>query len=143
VGLAALMTVGLPTLDARAFSQSAVSDSAFDSRPVHVDSRLSVLSVTLIARPTRATVGSAVRFTLTVADNHTIGALGYAVKFGDGTTRTIVVPEYCIAPPGRPGRATWSFSHRYSKPGRYRVSAFAYMNCSSMRGTKAVSLTIT
>jgi hypothetical protein len=84
-----------------------------------------------------------VKFTLTISDDHVLGAFGYVVKFGDGTTRTIAVPQYCLALPGRPGRATWRFAHRYGKPGRYRVSAVGYMNCSSERATKVVSLIIT
>lgn len=101
------------------------------------------LSVTLTARPTRAAAGFPVEFTLAMADEHANGAFGYEVRFGDGTNRTIAVPQYCLAPPGKPEHASWRFLHRYSRAGKYRVSVLGYVNCTSTRVTTAITVTVT
>jgi hypothetical protein len=103
----------------------------------------SELSVSVSLHPSRAPAGTPITFTLTMIDEHALGAFGYLVKFGDGEIRTIPVPQYCLAPPGRPAHAAWRFTHRYSKPGRYRVSVRAYVNCTSASVTKVSTLVIT
>lgn len=103
---------------------------------------ISELRVSFTVYPSRTTVNSPLTFTLKMADEHAIGAFGYVVRFGDGTTRSIVVPQYCLTSPGRPQHATWRFIHRYLKAGRYRASALAYVNCTSTRVTKVVTVLI-
>lgn len=107
------------------------------------DLTASQLEVVLMIRPARAIVKAPVTFTLTMSDSHAVGAFGYELKFGDGTSRTIAVPQYCLVPPGRPAHATWRFTHRYSKIGRYRVSVLGYVNCTSTRALRAITVVIT
>jgi hypothetical protein len=130
---------------------SAHGSSLPGMRKVAVDSAASArrhgtpsgLTVTFAAHPTHAATRSPVKFTLSITDDHAVGAFGYLVKFGDGTTRTIAVPQYCLALPGRPEHVTWRFSHRYQRSGDVRASVVAYMNCSDARDTKVISLVIT
>jgi hypothetical protein len=120
-----------------------LSDSAAiePSRPPSQAS--SKLNLSLTAYPVRVTAGSQVLFTLTMKDKHAVGALGYEVAFGDGASRTIAVPQYCLLPPGIPAKTTWRFVHRYSKPGSYRATAHGYVNCTSTHATQATTIIVT
>lgn len=57
------------------------------------------------------------------------GALSYRVRFGDGTGHQDPVPLFCRASPGVPEHAGWEITHRYSRPGTYRVSVYGSINC--------------
>ncbi len=71
------------------------------------------LAVTLVATPMRAKAGSPVQFKLTAYAPHAPGALGYQLRFGDGTSTHNVTPQFCVAGRGAPTRQTWRLSHRY------------------------------
>lgn len=64
-------------------------------------------------------------------DAHAPGALSYAVRFGDGTVAQNRVPQFCVAAPGPRRRATWHLTHRYARPGSYRVSVRVSANCTT------------
>ncbi|MGB9113451.1 MAG: hypothetical protein WCF24_12095 [Acidimicrobiales bacterium] len=80
---------------------------------------------------------------MTMVSDDALGAFGYDVRFGDGKSRTIAVPQFCLAPPGRPERATWRFSHRYSTAGHYHLSVLGYVNCTSEHATEAITVIVT
>jgi hypothetical protein len=101
------------------------------------------LAVTLTATPTRAKIGSTLQFEVTASDAHALGALGYQLRFGDGTSAENVVPQFCVAGKGAPSRQTWRLSHRYKAAGRYRVSASVYVNCTSDHATATVTVSMT
>jgi hypothetical protein len=101
------------------------------------------LAVTLTAAPMRAKAGSPVRFELTAYAPRASGALGYQLRFGDGTSTHNVTPQFCVAGRGVPTRQTWHLSHRYKAAGRYRVSASVSVNCSSDFGTAGVVVDVT
>jgi len=100
------------------------------------------LSVTLTVRPWRAQRGSAVHFELSVSDSHATGALGYLLEFGDGPSAEPVLPMYCLAGAGRPAHQTWQLSHRYLRPGHYKVMASGFANCGSGRVTATVNIQV-
>ncbi len=116
--------------------------SAVDTKSVR-NLSASPLEVVLTIKPARAIVKAPVTFTLTMSDSHAVGAFGYDLKFGDGTSRTIAVPQYCLVPPGKPAHVTWRFTHRYSKIGHYRVTVLGYVNCTSTRASSATTVVIT
>jgi hypothetical protein len=101
------------------------------------------LSITLSITPVRAVPGAAVEFNLSVAARAAKGALGYVVRFGDGSISTIPIPMYCLAGPGRPEHQAWRLSHRYTRAGTYDVSATGFANCGSGRATVTASVVIT
>jgi hypothetical protein len=144
VGLVAVTSTGVPVFNvagsARPPAMIVASAPVRSLRDLGPDT--SQLTVTFTVRPTRVEAGSPVQFALTMAAEHALGAFGYDVKFGDGTSRTIAVPQYCLAPPGRPEHATWRFSHRYAKAGRYRVVVLGYLNCTPLRATKSVVIVV-
>ncbi len=100
------------------------------------------LIATLTATPTRAKVGSTVQFEVTASVRHALGALGYQLRYGDGTSAENVVPQFCVAGKGTPRRQTWRLSHRYKAAGRYRVSVSVYVNCTSDHATATVVVSI-
>ncbi len=100
------------------------------------------LVATLTAKPTRAQIGSTVRFEVTASVRHALGALGYQLRYGDGTSAENVVPQFCVAARGAPRRQTWRLSHRYKAAGQYRVSARVYVNCTSDNATAAVAVVV-
>ena len=108
------------------------SGCAADARAQHglVTGRSDGLAVTLAIAPTPASAGSPVVVRLTATDPHARGALGYVVRFGDGTTaESSPVPQFCLAGTGRPAHQTWRLPHRYERRGRYSMSATVYINC--------------
>jgi hypothetical protein len=98
------------------------------------------LIATLTATPTRAKIGSTVQFEVTASARHALGALGYQLSYGDGTSAENVVPQFCVAGRGAPRRQTWHLSHRYKAAGQYRVSASIYVNCTSDQATATVAV---
>jgi hypothetical protein len=102
------------------------------------------LTVMLTATPMMAKAGAPVQFGLTAYAPHAAGALGYRLRYGDGTSAAeSTVPLFCIAGKGRPMRGTWPLSHRYRTAGRYRVSASVYFNCASDHATATVTVNLT
>lgn len=102
------------------------------------------LAVTLTATPTRAKTGSPVAFNLTVYVPYASGALGYQLRYGDGTSAGQgAVPLFCIEGGGAPRHQTWRLTHRYKAAGRYRVSAIVYVNCTSDHATATVAVDVT
>ena len=72
------------------------------------------------------------------------GALGYGLRYGDGTSAPpIEVPQFCLAGRGRPVRQSWRFSHRYRAPGRFRASLSVQVNCGGAQATAALSVLAT
>jgi hypothetical protein len=112
-----------------------------------VSSRVTVhsggLAITLTATPTRAKIGSTVQFEVTASEAHALGALGYQLRYGDGTSAENVVPQFCVAGRGAASRQTWHLSHRYKAAGRYRVSASVYVDCTSDHATATVAVDVT
>jgi hypothetical protein len=101
------------------------------------------LAITLTATPTRAKISSTVQFEVTVSDAHALGALGYQLSYGDGTSAENVVPQFCVAGRGAPSRQMWRLTHRYKAAGRYHVSASVYVNCTSDHATATVVVNVT
>jgi hypothetical protein len=102
------------------------------------------LAVTLTATPTRRKTGSPVELNLTAYAPHALGALGYQLRYGDGTSAAQnTVPLICVEGRRTPTRQTWRLTHRYNAAGRYRVSANVYINCTRDHATATVTLTIT
>ncbi len=87
------------------------------------------LKVTLTLSPARAAAGAPVSFRLAMGASSAAGALAYRIRFGDGSGRQNIVPEFCRAPPGGPGHGSWQISHRYARAGTYRVTLFGSVNC--------------
>jgi len=100
------------------------------------------LITTLTATPTRAKIGSTVQFEVTASVRRALGALGYQLRYGDGTSAGNIVPQFCVAGRGAPIRQTWRLSHRYKATGRYRVSATLYVNCTSDHATATVAVSV-
>lgn len=98
------------------------------------------LTVALTAMPPRAKADSTVQFEVMASERHALGALGYRLRYGDGTTAANVVPMFCLAGKGAPVRQTWRLSHRYGSPGRYTVSLTVYVNCTSEHVTTTVTV---
>jgi len=101
------------------------------------------LTVRLRISPARVTRDAAVVFSVSIAARHAVGALGYRLSFGDGTSRANIIPLYCRAGPGVPAHASWRFDHRYEKAGLYRVSVIGYVNCAAARATATATVVVT
>ncbi len=101
------------------------------------------LAVTLTATPGRAKTGSPVEFNLNAYAPHAPGAIGYQLRYGDGTsTAQNIVPLICVAGRNTPTRQTWHLTHRYKAAGRYRVSVSVYVNCTSEHAMATVAVSI-
>jgi hypothetical protein len=125
---------------AKAKDAPALGGTAKQSASSRVTGRSGGLAITLTATPTRAKIGSTVQFDVTVSVRHALGALGYQLSYGDGTSADNVVPQFCVAGRGAPIRQTWRLAHRYKAAGRYRVSASVYVNCTSDHATATVAV---
>lgn len=100
------------------------------------------LTLSLSATPAVAKAGVPVALVLNAHARSANGAFGDRVRFGDGTsTPPVALPQYCLAH-GPAATRTWRFTHRYRKPGSYKVSATAYVNCSGERATVSVRLRV-
>jgi PKD domain len=110
--------------------------------PAGTTKRSGELTVTLTATPTRARVGATIQVEVTASARHAVGALGYQLRYGDGTGAANIVPQFCIAGSGAPRRDAWRLTHRYEAPGHYRVSASVYVNCARDRATATVAVTV-
>jgi hypothetical protein len=73
---------------------------------------------------------------------HAPGALGYDVRFGDGTVAHSVVPQFCVAGPGSRRQATWHLTHRYAHPGTYHLAVTVHANCSPTVATARLALRV-
>lgn len=100
------------------------------------------LSVSLTVAPVRAAPGAAVEFNVGVADQRATGALGYVLRFGDGSVRANPLPMFCLAGPGSPESGSWRFAHRYSRAGTYRASVTGFANCWPARATTTVTVKV-
>jgi len=102
------------------------------------------LAVTLTATPMRAKTGSPVELNLIAYAPHAPGAIGYQLRYGDGTsTAESTVPLICVAGRNAPIRQTWHLTHRYKAAGRYRVSVSVYVNCTSDHAMATVLVDVT
>jgi len=145
---AALVTAGLVLPLLAGFPATAGATTAFPmagpiSREPDATSSARGLSVTLAVTPPRAVPGAPVAFTLSLAARAANGALGYMVRFGDGSSRANAIPMYCLAGPGRPEHATWRLVHRYARAGSYHVSVTGYANCGPDRTNVTHNVVIT
>jgi hypothetical protein len=80
-----------------------------------------------------------VAFTLSATETKAMGALGYSVTYGDGTSDQIAVPEYCTTTPA-PASQTWHLSHTYAHAGAYRVAAMVGANCTPDHATATLTV---
>ncbi len=125
---------------AKATDTPALGGAEKQSASSRATARSRGLAVTLTATPTRTKIGSTVKFNLTANASHAPGALGYQLRYGDGTSAENVVPQFCVVGGGAPTRETWHLAHRYKAAGRYRVSASVYVNCSGDHATATVTV---
>lgn len=91
------------------------------------------LTISLKVSPKRVAPDAAVTFRLRLAATHAVGALGYVLSFGDGTSRANPIPMYCMAGSGVSEHETWRFTHSYRRAGIYTVVATGRVNCSRAR----------
>ncbi len=91
--------------------------------------------VTAVGSGTSATL----HFTVTATVAHARGALGYDVAFGDGTTTSTPVPQFCVAGSGVPAHALWHLAHHYAA-GTYHVSVTARVNCTKATATARLTV---
>jgi hypothetical protein len=101
------------------------------------------LTVRLVVAPTPVRRGSAVRIEVAAQARHAPGALGYLLRYGDGTTSgSHAVPQFCLSGAGKSVGQTWRLGHRYPARGRYVVSVSVYVNCTDDRATAAVPVVV-
>jgi hypothetical protein len=101
------------------------------------------LVVTLTATPMRAKIGSPVELNLAIYAPHAPDALGYQLRYGDGTSAAqSTVPLICVEGRRTPMRQTWRLTHRYKSAGRYRVSASVYVNCTSDHAAASITVIV-
>lgn len=101
------------------------------------------LTAALTTTPTRAKAGSIVQFKVTASEHDAHGALGYRLRYGDGTTAENAVPMFCLPGKGIPVRQVWDLNHRYKSPGRYKVSLTVDVNCTSDHATASITIIVT
>jgi hypothetical protein len=78
-------------------------------------------------------------FTVSATVAHARGALGYDVAFGDGTTTSNPVPQFCVAGNGIRQHAVWHLAHHYAA-GSYRVSITVRVNCTRAAATARLTV---
>ncbi len=100
------------------------------------------LRISLKVSPERVVPGAVVAFRLHLAASHAVGALGYQLNFGDGTSRANPIPMYCLAGAGVAAHETWRFNHQYRKAGVYHVSVVGFVNCSPARATARATIAV-
>lgn len=101
----------------------------------------SPVTVSLSASPTSPKVHARVRFTVRVSDTEAHGALGYRIAYGDGTSGTIALPQYCTAG-SRAASRTWHLEHRYAKKGSYRVRVTGSAVCTAGSASAHVTISV-
>lgn len=139
--LAAVLMLGVAGVVAPGAASGAQAGST--GGPVKAKANGNGMTVTLIARPGHPRKGALVHFVATASAAEATGALGRTLTYGDGKSAPpIAMPEFCMAPPGRPATATWRFTHRYSAPGRYTVKFGAFVNCGGGRATVSVTVKV-
>ncbi len=131
-----------------AFATPSRRDPALAARPTGRATNSTLISATglrirLEVSPERVSPGGVVTFSVRVAARYAIGALGYRLNFGDGTSRANVIPLFCRAGPGVSALASWRFEHRYVKAGVYRVEVTGYVNCTSARAVARATVLVT
>jgi len=114
------------------------------SRTVGTTAHSGGLTISLAVAPTRAATDSPIRFKASAYERHAGGAFGYRLAYGDGSVASSgALPLFCIAGNAPPANRTWSFTHRYKRPGSYRALLDVYVNCTSDRATVAAVATVT
>jgi hypothetical protein len=98
-------------------------------------------TVTVTASPAGPKVHQQVRFTVEVSDAAAHGALGYRISYGDGSTGTVALPQYCTAQ-GRAAHSTWHLVHRYGRPGSYRIRVTGVAVCGGGGAVARLTLSI-
>jgi hypothetical protein len=101
------------------------------------------LRISLKVSPRRVAPGATVDFDLHLTARHAVGALGYRMFFGDGTSRANPIPLYCLHGPGIPASADWRFSHHYAKAGTYKVVVTGFVNCTTARAVARAVVVVT
>jgi hypothetical protein len=101
------------------------------------------LRISLKVSPERVAPGETVDFDLHLAARHAIGALGYRLFFGDGTSRANAIPLYCLHGPGNPASADWKFRYHYAKAGTYKVVVTGFVNCTAARAVARAVVVVT
>ena len=98
--------------------------------------------VVILTRLTpKAEIGKQIHFKLTASALRADGRFRYSVRFGDGSRLSSKksAHESCKRSRRSISRQAWSISHRYSKPGPYRVQATISLPCSGRAATTALS----
>lgn len=99
--------------------------------------------MTLKVAPRLARAGSAVRVEIVARAQRAPGALGYVLRYGDGTTTgSGPVPQFCLAGASRPAHQVWRLGHRYGVRGRFVVSVSVYVNCTGDHVTVRIPLLV-
>ncbi len=112
---------------------------ASDAPPhaVRAVARTDGLSVVVTATGSGTT--TVVRFAVEAADAHARGALGYDVAFGDGTSTSDEIPQFCTSGSGVSRHELWHLAHRYAV-GTYRVTVTVRSNCSRVAATARLTV---
>lgn len=93
------------------------------------------VAVTATGSPRRG----AVRYTIRATDARAPGALGYEITFGDGASARSALPQFCVSGRGRPTRARWRVTHRYTS-GTYHVTVTVRANCTQVAATARLTV---
>jgi hypothetical protein len=113
------------------------------ARAGEVSARSGGLTVRLAVAPTLVAHGSVVRIEIVAHEQNARGAVGYLLRYGDGTTTgSGPVPQFCLSGENRPASQSWRLTHRYPTKGRHVVSASVYVNCTRERATVMVPLLV-
>jgi hypothetical protein len=100
------------------------------------------LDVTLTVTPAGGRAGVPVGFAVTAHAGRAVGALGYQLSYGDGSTAENPVPAFCVAGNGSASQAAWTLTHTYVSPGTYTASVHVYINCGGVDVITSVPVTV-
>jgi hypothetical protein len=119
------------------------SDPADTPRDGAGTARSGGLTATLVVAPAATRAGGVVTIELTARARHAPGAVGYLLRYGDGTgAGSGAAPQFCIAEPAPSAHRTWRLKHRYRIAGRYVVSASVFVNCTPDRATASAPVRV-
>lgn len=118
-----------PTSSTTAAPRPTTTMTTGGSPTMSVTASSGALTITLAATPVHPVApDQPIALHLTAEDAAAVGALGYVLSYGDGTTDQNVVPQFCVGS-GVPAHQDWSFSHRYPGRGTYQATARVFVNC--------------
>lgn len=98
-------------------------------------------TVEITASPPHPQAGGTVDFTVHAGATRARGALTYRIAFGDGSTASPPVPEFCLRR-GQATSQTWRLTHRYSRPGTFWVSVTVSAVCTPGSATARLALPV-